>query len=768
MEKWHIYFYFTKKLLTQNSLILALLCFQLSIFRINYGLADKVHLGRKDWFPCLQHPLQSVLDVRGQQRDVSYFYDLISVEIAKLVRWCTLTTNFPLVNHLTHWLPCGYAHFSSIWIQKSFRLEIKTHTIFILVINFTHFKMDDSGPKCSNSLIALGTKIRDKWIFPKPWRFCGQRKPWYEVALSYKVSLAVRVVNLRQPFYITFDYVAVDHSRADWLRMKSRMQHIIYGSRDNLLFHYRSDGSKVGVMFHNWLITVAPGSVIEYLSSTTCCFIGFLDIFDGPEMLHRLLRFDKKNITNVEDNDIMLMTSYMKSYIRLQFNESHRYPRKITVFIIRTRRAVCQYIELDTPSVTRVKHGSLILYKMFLLKSSNHKFPNISLTIRKFEGLNEGGCNFGGYAIRQNISHELLGPNLFGPYCTGVTSNTPLIDGLMHLILDDKQTFLIFYAFGPYYQIDVDILIIESECEGIIDPQNFCLPKQQQQEAETDDVLMIYLTGRNYILRCVQIVMNYIMINLLRNCVSIQFITHMAVTSYSLEIEGHMQLQFYFWRSTYFEDNITLLFVDELMHSRQISPVARKPISRDRLKYFRLWHYFSSPYDYVSYMLRLDIIKLQSKCATFDELSHVIRNLFEETLLMLPITSNCGYGTYSKPSLYLYAYKIWKSQKQNQKSVIYMVVKRIGCIESPENFDVVTMVFRGFVHHSVDVIGNKTLHLRYRDLTVNLIYNKISSCSVYELQYRIETLQILKSLNTIWINVYQRTVRYFNICKTFS
>ena len=771
MGKWQPHLYVEKFVRTQRPLIQTLLYFSLSIYILDLDVSNAVPSNNKIWLPCLHHPLQSELNISRQQRYMSYFYDRINVQVAKLVNWCTLKTDFPNVNHLTQWLPCGYAHLSPISHEIPIHLDIKIHKVFIVVISFTYFKMDDSGPECRNTVLKIGMLNRGgKMIFPNAWIFCGQRKPWYEVLHSYKASIVVNVTNLRQPFYVTFVYVAVNHAKAVVLRMKSRMERIHYQSHNTLTFGYKSDNRNVGIVFHNWLISVAPGFVIEYLTSSTCCFIGFLDIFDGPEMLTRILHLEK-NTSVVERNiNIMLKTSYLKSYMRLQLNESDWYSRRRMVFIIKTRRVSCEYVNLNTPSVTSVKHHGLILNRMFLIKSKKDTFPNMSFAIRKFEGYNEGGCNFGGYAIRQIIKHISTLPNLFGPYCTGVTSNTLLIDGLTHLILDNQQTFLVIYAFGPYYEIDIDILLIESECEGIIDPQNACSPLQSNRGYDIDNTQMTYMYGKNYFLRCVVQDMDYVRIDLILNCVVIQFISYVGVSTYSLEIIGHMELDFDYKRPAAFKaigtllniTDITLVYVDDLMISKDYIPNSSVPISVKKLKYVRLWHIVNSIYEYPNYLLHLEITKLQSKCAIFNDHSHAAENQSASIRgLILTITSYCGYGTYFKPAVYLYIYRIWKLQKSHQKQIIYMVINRRGCDRSLDKFDVITMMFRGFVFHSVDVIGNKTLFFRSRDMTVNLMYQKLSSCSVYKLQYRIESLYMITSKNSLWINIYQRKVTFF-------
>ena len=65
------------------------------------------------------------------------------------------------------------------------------------------------------------------------------------------------------------------------------------------------------------------------------------------------------------------------------------------------------------------------------------------------------------------------------------------------------ETYLIIYAYGPYYEIDINVVIQATECEGIVEPVMSC--PFNLQHPQTGDFQNVEVTGKNYLYRCVQL-----------------------------------------------------------------------------------------------------------------------------------------------------------------------------------------------------------------------------------------------------------------------
>ena len=126
--------------------------------------------------------------------------------------------------------------------------------------------------------------------------------------------------------------------------------------------------------------------------------------------------------------------------------------------------------------MTTLNNAEGLLYKGYYIRYNGVKFPNVSFTIRKFEGWNENYCHFGSYiwinTIMTGLAHEVN--NELGPFCSKCLPSDPFVWDIRpkYIVLGSFYYFLIFYAYGPLYNIDIDIHIHPSDCEGLFEPQS--------------------------------------------------------------------------------------------------------------------------------------------------------------------------------------------------------------------------------------------------------------------------------------------------------
>ena len=702
------------------------------------------------WFSYLEYALEESVADSKQGSSLSYRLHTINTHVSKLTDWCIPQQAYPNVHHIATWAPCGYAQLnSSKYVQNVFATMLIQKT-FSMLLNFTHFTMDDSGAHCFNTRLRIGQLFRGgRFVYPNQWTYCGQQRPWFIIVDSSIVRLTIIQQNVRKPINIIFIYSAISGRPAEMLRMNSRInQTNLLSNNASTLSYYPASQRHTHKVMYNWIITVDFGYIIIFLSLETCCFFGFIDIFDGFEELHKLLNMEKKNTTFV-NGSLFLETTYFKSRIKLHIDEYTASMKNRSLFVLNVVRIEHQVQLLHTNSNVTIKHQGLLMYKMFRFDTNSSVFPNVSFTIRKFEGINEGGCNFGGYTIKHFVNHKLLNPFLLGPYCTDAASSVLLIDGLKYLVFGVHESYLIIYAYGPYYEIDIDVLVQATECEGIVEPVMACPINLRQ--PQTGDFQNVKVSGQNYLARCVQLKMNYILIDVLAGCVIIQSIQLSIMSSYSLEIKGNMELYVNYQKPKLLDDigvyhrilDAEFIIVLTNLISNVTVPSASMIIKEESISYLRIWQHVLNLYEYPSYLLRLDTKPRTFECAKVSEDSHVQLNY--NFMLMLTITNFCGFGTYSKPAVYIYKYMIQPTNRVTKmKQTMYIIITTKRCSEdSNEPLDIITMILRDVIFHSMDVIGDRMLYTETVDMTTNLLYEKASVCSTFQLQYRVEEVRKL-------------------------
>ena len=238
---------------------------------------------------------------------------------------------------------------------------------------------------------------------------------------------------------------------------------------------------------------------------------------------------------------------------------------------------------------------------------------------------------------------------------------------------------------------------------------------------------------------------------MLAGCVIIQSIQLSIMSSYSLEIKGNMELYVNYQKPKLLDDigvyhrilDVEFIIALTNLISNVTVPSASMIIKEESISYLRIWQHVLNLYEYPSYLLRLDTKPRTFECAKVSEDSHVQLNY--NFMLMLTITNFCGFGTYSKPAVYIYKYMIQPTNRVTKmKQTKYMIIttKRYS-EDSNEPLDVITMILRDVILNSLDVIGDRMLYSETVDMTTNLLYEKASVCSTFQLQYRVEEVRKL-------------------------
>ena len=178
------------------------------------------------------------------------------------------------------------------------------------------------------------------------------------------------------------------------------------------------------------------------------------------------------------------------------------------LFIVRFVKELVnvQFINADNFSAVINSQGHL-LHKTLAFNMTTGGYPNLSVAVRTFKGWNDDMCSFGGYSFTHIIKTKSLSLNYDqGPFCNGQAPSVPFIGthGPKHIVFGSFQYYFTIYAFGPWFNIDVDVIIHRSSCEGLFEPMHMCASALQSYNNQHKDnhEMNSYLETSNFGIFC--------------------------------------------------------------------------------------------------------------------------------------------------------------------------------------------------------------------------------------------------------------------------
>ena len=297
---------------------------------------------------------------------------------------------------------------------NSTRFYITVQRQFYIKFDFLMFNLTDYATDCKIAALLL-FQIQDRTFVRYPqWIYCGQREPW-TIIITVNIALIEFERNYPITPAIVVQYYACEPATYE--------RHAYIYLLSNYLKHLNNGDGICPVKFYvkyleqKWTIFVGYGHAVRFLTMRHFNITGHLDIYDGQQTMNRIF------------NDTIDVQSRAKS--RKQMNSSSTYMKSVVAFIVMTKQPgrksyfAVLFRRIPSPDVrfvplnsdTSVRHTKGLLHTVYYFKSSNGDYPKLTLTFRKFDGFNEGGCSHGGFLLRQP---PLIGNNTernHGPYC---------------------------------------------------------------------------------------------------------------------------------------------------------------------------------------------------------------------------------------------------------------------------------------------------------------------------------------------------------------
>ena len=405
-------------------------------------------------------------------------YERLSYKASQMASWCLLNRTLVTrriameIVHVKVWTPCGYHQLVLGSSNKMFQMILHIHNKFHLQIYFLVFEFKVSMIDCqkSSTLILCQAKVISHETYCiKRWTYCGHLRPWRKTLESNSAIIRLDERNDRHRFNLTYYYTSLERKISNIFVKYER--HDTETPQTGLANYLEFSHNNIS-NFHQWLIIVAVGDEIRFSALDTNYFSGTLDIYSGESdhhLLSRTLSFGMlhKKRLNVSSN-------YFSANVRYYAIESYQNAYNLVYFLLSYNKQQVSHKEISSNTTITITNKGNILYSVYSIQfTGNDNFPNVSLTIRRFTGWNGKDCHYGGYALIQHIAlPHLSSKSALGPFCSKSLSSTPFIgtDGPKHIILSGHQYDLIIYAFGPLFEIDIDLVIRCSKCEGLLEP----------------------------------------------------------------------------------------------------------------------------------------------------------------------------------------------------------------------------------------------------------------------------------------------------------
>ena len=202
------------------------------------------------------------------------------------------------------------------------------------------------------------------------------------------------------------------------------------------------------------------------MTTNKCCYElqiwdGFNNKLSGDTYETYIYSCRKRN------KDMFLNTSFT-SYVSLEYKGRCN-------MILSYSNEIIEGIFIDIPSKTYVVHERAVLHRHYVLNTFRSR-AEIQFDVSDFSGMTNL-CMYGGFVLgtitpftsNLNVEEESSTEKRFGPFCERQPA-TALLGSNNKLTLHNGTTGLLFYSFKPHFNINISMIIIDSKCQGFINP----------------------------------------------------------------------------------------------------------------------------------------------------------------------------------------------------------------------------------------------------------------------------------------------------------
>ena len=520
-------------------------------------------------------------------------------------------------DHIRQFLPCGSLLLKSLNPVTHSYWIVQVNRAFGLNVTIVDFNLDTSV-SCAHVNLALHfLESNDTWCTNDDLKFCGSRPSWsmilpFSVIKVLLLKLYVRKVPLIYLLYEPFDlalYLEISMLIPSYITVHGSVQ---------ARFQRQS---------YHWLLKTLIRKRLR-VQITKCEWFGSnITLYDGPTKDIKLTTIENCNSENEYDilSTIHLAflthswATYNISFVEKDFADLHFSYKSIELNDL-------QLLENRTTISKSIIHPAskmAITAHRYKLTSKQDASIKLHLHVNALNGYTKPHCTYGGIMMTTNFFHTKdhgWYADEYGPYCD-VQRGRSLFGSNNELILPGNVTYIYFYAFSTYFQLDVALTMTIAPCVGLINICRFCsIRSDYTYEA---DKLILHCIGTNQI-SVYQVRLTCIRIQSMLTAMDV----HCAFNIEHAPTEGKVLVDI-----NYFAPNKVTSFVQ--LNSRSchesFSVLAKYTDEQTKLKIFSqedaqlsivprfavIQHFYECKYAEFSYSVNIDKRYHHTVCATY-------------------------------------------------------------------------------------------------------------------------------------------------------
>ena len=707
----------------------------------------------KKWLIYIKQSIQT----RTQQcnSDMADHLTALRYQSALLERWCNLPSKSDIdANNTSPWAPCGAVQYVTMQMRHVIQWEIKVQSEFVIDIYFHVFHVDASGELCVRSAVV----VYGKHTFPI---FCGNRKPWTEIVEYHVAIIHAHQIDVLKQMQLAFTYFIFDpihmrervlQTRANKITMKDKpKQSLAYV--DILALHY----------LRIWYLVAPIGKVIAVTS-------------DSSRVPDHILIFTGFGRHHPANNGVLgkKQAKIINYFVASIYLYNHTVINSINLHLL-----TFWHLNLTTQpllsSSIRVHNDDGIYYKMFSIQTKPGSFPNVSFHVQRFEGWHEGGCTYGGFLFKQFLHDSLVEPQTLGPYCTETEPNHPLTgtDGLDYLVFGDSGIDLIIYANGPFYTIDMEVVVSESSCVGVVSPLWLCSFSKN----EIDPKRVVKFPGYSIVcsssgfeekrklhIKFVHISQCVIFQNIekdLTNTVLFSIIAHihfrLTMRLRNNVLLPHRASRNGTWGFTYIQDDIGVVSLS-LSSTTVLTGQHVSSVSHLTTPYYKRM--------YSTYSLYVVPLATNFSCVDTKTSTHKLsQEVFIDMKYLVNVEHICGAGVYNDKGKYFFKFTVHSIFPL----MLFLQVMPSSCQTSNSTHDVLIACHDANNCYAADLL-DKVFHFYTTFIGTSYRYEKKSLCSTFTIEYNFVRHDIMATnfphnFKTIYVSILAMvTINFSSSC----
>ena len=506
-------------------------------------------------------------------------------------------------------------------------------------------------------------KIRKQrgWAYRDKWKFCGSKHPWITITGSNKIALMTDVENAVSIPVMTVHYQIYEVKLQEYFQELSNVRECHVPRVNTILFQLKPSALISTRRFH---VIGKPGEFLHFVNSTCRRCRADCIAYDGFYLYHKLFEVHLEAQDTV---DLHHSSRYFRAYIILHFKDMDLSVQQ--KWLLGISRRLIDMINITEPYQVQLDNRDLdqIVNYVLFVNFTDSKFPQLSIRSQVSKGYIEEDCAYGGIIIAQSVNGSMLTNDTYGPYCSSLLVFQPFLSEshFNELVFSSDPFMLIVYAFGPLYELKVDINVTTSKCEGIINPLTLCM----RNDTNSQIPRFVYIEKSNYKYSCHGIstsehyggmYLSILMIDL-QACIVIQ-----QIPSASSGLNYFIQLKMFSdtkiristpafsevtMRKTHWGQVSIHASSSDIIRSTANGPITYQDSPATTIQYLTRFAFHK-----LMYYVQLTRKKVIQRCALYNESSHaVLETVFTRPLHLLALSKACGIGRYIKNYIYIFA-----------------------------------------------------------------------------------------------------------------